>query len=165
MIWNSGKRINNLIAMTINLLRTNSDNEDFRGLVRLLDADLRIRDGEDHSFFAQFNKIDKIREVVVAYDDGKAVGCGAFKEYAPRTAEIKRMYVRPESRGRGIAGKILSELETWAKELNFSECILETGFKQPEAIRLYQKSGYEIIPNYGQYAGIELSLCMRKAVA
>ena len=149
----------------IKLLRTNSDNADFRALVALLDADLQIRDGAEHVFYAQFNKLDKIRCALVAYEDETALGCGAFKEYAAGVAEIKRMYVRPESRRRGVAAKILSELETWAKEQNFSECILETGLKQPEAVGLYQKSGYEIIPNYGQYAGVENSVCMRKAVA
>ncbi len=148
----------------INLLRTDSDNADFRELVALLDADLAIRDGAEHLFYAQFNKIDKIREVVVAYQNEVAVGCGALKEYEPKTAEIKRMYVREENRGKGIAGKILAELEMWAKELNFSECVLETGLKQPEAIALYRKSGYENTPNYGQYAGVENSVCMRKSV-
>ncbi|HEY0429266.1 MAG TPA: GNAT family N-acetyltransferase [Pyrinomonadaceae bacterium] len=150
--------------MKINLLRTDSDNADFRKLVALLDLDLQIRDGAEHAFYAQFNKIDKIREVIVAYAGETAIGCGAFKEYAPGVAEIKRMFVLPDSRGRGIAGKILAELEAWAKELNFSECILETGLKQPEAIGLYQKSGYEIFPNFGQYAGVENSVCMRKAI-
>ena len=147
-----------------NLVRTNSDNPDFRELVALLDADLQIRDGAEHSFYAQFNKIDRIREVVVYYEDEKAVGCGAFKEYSAGAAEIKRMVVRPENRGRGIAGEILTELETWAKELNFLECVLETGLKQPEAVRLYQKSGYKIIPNYGQYVGVENSVCMKKSI-
>lgn len=150
--------------MKIKLLRTNSDNADFRELVALLDADLAIRDGAEHSFYAQYNKIDKIREVIVAYENEAAVGCGAFKEYSRGTAEIKRMYVRENMRGKGIAGKVLNELENWAKELNFAECVLETGLKQPEAIRLYQKSGYEIIPNYGQYAGVENSVCMRKLI-
>jgi GNAT superfamily N-acetyltransferase len=146
----------------MNLVRTNSDNSDFRELVVLLDRDLQIRDGDEHSFYAQFNKIDKIRFVVVAYENGQAVGCGAMKEYAKGIAEIKRMFVKPEWRGRGIGKRILSELEIRANELNFSECILETGKKQPEAIGLYQKSGYQIIPNYGQYEGVELSVCMRK---
>ncbi len=150
--------------MSINLIRTDSDNVDFRELVAMLDADLAIRDGADHSFYAQYNKLDKIREVVVAYENEMAVGCGAFKEYETKKSEIKRMYVREENRGRGIAGKILKKLEARAKELNFSECVLETGFNQPEAIRLYQKSGYEIIPNYGQYAGVETSVCMKKSV-
>ncbi len=148
----------------INLVRTNSDNSDFRELVILLDAELQIRDGDEHSFYAQFNKIDKIRHVVVAYEDGEAAGCGAIKEYAEGVTEIKRMFVRAERRGRGIAGKILAELETWAKGLKFSECILETGLKQLEAIALYQKSGYETIPNYGQYQGVENSVCMKKLI-
>jgi len=146
------------------LIRTDSDNQDFRELVLLLDRELRIRDGEEHSFYAQFNNIDKIRNVVVAFENGEAVGCGAFKEYSGGVAEIKRMYVRDDKRGRGIAQKILFELEKWAIESNFSESILETGLKQPEAVRLYQKSGYEKIPNYGQYAGIENSVCMQKFI-
>lgn len=146
----------------IDLIRTDSDNADFRELVALLDRDLRIRDGEEHSFYAQFNKIDKIQHVVVAYQNGQAVGCGAIKEYSKNVAEVKRMFVKPEWRGQGIAKRILSELEIWAAELNYSECILETGKKQPEAIGLYQKSGYRLIPNYGQYEGVENSVCMRK---
>ena len=144
------------------LIRTDSDNADFRELVALLDQDLQIRDGEEHSFYAQFNKIDKIQHVVVAYQNGRAAGCGAIKEYSKNAAEVKRMFVKPEWRGQGIAKKILSELEIWAAELNYSECILETGKKQPEAIGLYQKSGYQLIPNYGQYEGVENSVCMRK---
>ncbi len=147
-----------------NLVRTNSDNSDFRELVALLDKDLQIRDGDEHSFYAQFNKVDKIRHVVVAYAGGEAVGCGAVKEYSEGVTEIKRMFVRAEWRGRGIAKSILSELEAWASELNYSECILETGLKQPEAVALYQKSGYETIPNYGQYSGVENSVCMRKLI-
>jgi GNAT superfamily N-acetyltransferase len=148
----------------INPIRTNSDNADFRELVVLLDEELQIRDGDEHSFYAQFNKVDKIRHVVVAYENEKAVGCGALKKYSEGAAEIKRMFVRPKIRGRGIAGKILTELETWAKELNFSECVLETGLKQPEAVRLYKKSGYEITPNYGQHVGVENSVCMKKFI-
>ncbi len=148
----------------INLVRTNSDNPDFRELVVLLDQELRIRDGEEHSFYAQFNKIDKIRHIVLAFDNGEAVGCGSIKEYEKGAAEIKRMFVQPARRGRGIAKMILAELEAWASELHFSECILETGWKQPEAIALYRKSGYETIPNYGQYAGVENSVCMKKLI-
>lgn len=147
-----------------NLVRTNSGNADFRELVSLLDKDLQIRDGDEHSFYAQFNKVDKIRHVVVAYAGGEAVGCGAIKEYEKSVAEIKRMFVREERRGRGIAKNILSELEMWAGELGFSECILETGWKQPEAIALYRKSDYKTIPNYGQYEGVENSVCMKKSL-
>ena len=76
----------------IQLTRTNSDNPDFIGLVKLLDADLAVKDGDDHSFYNQFNKIDKIKFVVVAYENGKAIGCGAIKEFAPGSMEVKRMY-------------------------------------------------------------------------
>lgn len=147
-----------------NLVRTDSDNTDFQKLVVLLDDDLQIRDGAEHLFYTQFNKIDKIRHVIVAYENGAAVGCSALKEYSQSVAEIKRMFVKSERRGRGVAKSILCELESWAGELGFTECILETGFNQPEAIGLYQKCGYEIIPNYGQYEGVENSVCMKKII-
>lgn len=144
------------------LLRTNSDHADFRALVALLDRELSIRDGDDHAFYDQFNKLDTIKHVVVAYEDDIVVSCGAFKPFDDTTVEIKRMYTRLESRGRGIAAKILTELESWAIESGFTAAVLETGIKQPEAIRLYEKSGYARIPNYGQYSGVEQSYCFRK---
>lgn len=147
------------------LIRTDVTNPDFVHLVGHLDADLSVRDGKDHSFYAQFNKIDNIRNVIVAYDNGLPVGCGAVKAYAQDTGEIKRMYVLPEYRGRKIASQILQELEKWAHELNFSQVILETGKAQPEAIGRYTKSGYHLIPNYGQYAQVENSVCMQKATS
>lgn len=148
----------------MNIIRTHSDNADFRALVVLLDEELAIRDGAEHSFYAQFNKLDAIKHVVLVYAEDEAVGCGAFKEYSPDTVEIKRMFVRPEHRGRGVAGAVLAELEKWAAELRYKVCLLETGFKQPEAIGLYEKSGYTRIPNYGQYEGVENSVCMKKAL-
>jgi len=146
----------------IHLKRTNSDDPDFIELVKLLDADLAERNGEEQKFYSQFNKIDMIRFVVLAYENNEAIACGAIKEYSPDTMEVKRMYCLPEKRGRGIATKILSELELWTKELSFNKCILETGTKQDEAIALYMKNGYIKIPNYGQYEGKELSVCFEK---
>lgn len=146
----------------LTITRTNSANPHFQSLVNLLDQDLKIRDGDDHDFYSQFNKIDSIRNVLVAYVDNKPVGCGAFKEYDPETVEIKRMFVHPDFRGQGIAGSILAALEVWAGELDYDFSVLETGKRQPEAIGLYQKSGYQFIPNYGQYANVDYSVCMRK---
>ena len=146
----------------IRVIRTDSTNQDFVKLVRCLDADLAKRDGEDHAFFAQFNTIDSLKYVVVVYEDDDAVGCGAIKEYSPSTMEIKRMYTLPEKRGKGIASSVLRELEAWASELSYETCILETGTRQPEAIGLYKKNGYTIIPNYGQYAEVENSVCFEK---
>lgn len=144
--------------------RTNSENPDFIHLVRFLDADLARNNGDQNDFYAQYNKLDKIKHVIVAYEDGQAVACGAIKEYEPGVMEVKRMYTSPDSRGKGIAGKILSELETWAAELNYQKCVLETGKTQVAAIHLYGKSGYKTISNYGQYAGVENSVCFEKVI-
>ena len=146
----------------IKTIRTNSENHDFIFLVKLLDEDLAIRDGEEHSFYAQYNKINSIKHVVVAYENDSPVSCGAIKEFSPKVMEVKRMYTVPINRGKGIASNILSELEKWAGELEYDSCILETGKAQPEAIALYKKNGYLIIPNYGQYAGVENSICFEK---
>ena len=146
------------------LLRTDSDNKDFQILVTLLDKDLREREGDEHAFYAQYNKITMIKNVVVSYNDNNPIGCGAFKKFDDDKVEIKRMYVKPEFRGQGIAMKILSELEKWAAESGYSSTVLETGKRQPEAINLYKKAGYQIIPNFGQYEGVENSVCMMKKI-
>ena len=146
----------------IRLARTNSQNQDFISLVKYLDADLAKKDGEEHSFYSQFNKIDLIKYVVMAYDDKTPLGCGAIKESALNTMEVKRMYVSPKSRGNGIATIILTELEIWAVELGYTKCILETGKRQPDAIALYKKNGYKLMANYGQYIGMENSVCFEK---
>jgi putative acetyltransferase len=148
----------------ITIKRTDSYDQEFIELVKQLDADLAKRDGNEHSFYAQFNKIDRIRHVVVAYENDDPVGCGAIKEYTPTIMEIKRMYTLPRKRGKGFATKILLELEKWARELSFEKCILETGKRQTEAVALYKKNGYKFIPNYGQYEGIENSLCFEKEI-
>ncbi|PTX14389.1 acetyltransferase (GNAT) family protein [Pontibacter mucosus] len=146
----------------LQIIRTDSNNPDFRLLVSLLDQDLAVRDGAEHAFYAQYNKLVKIQQVVMAYQEGMAVGCGAIKPFETGVAEVKRMYVREELRGQGIARQVMQELERWAAELGYTSCILETGKKQPEAISLYQKCGYTLIPNYGQYKGVENSVCMQK---
>ena len=148
----------------ISIERTTSENPNFQQLVVLLDEYLRITDGDEHAFYNQYNNIENLQEVVVAYSENLAVGCGAIKPYDSDTVEIKRMFVLPEARGQGVATKILSALEQWARELNYKKCILETGKRQPEAIALYSKTGYEVIPNYGQYQGMENSVCFLKQV-
>jgi GNAT superfamily N-acetyltransferase len=146
----------------ITLIQTNSDNKDFQHLVKELDIDLAIRDGAEHSFYAQFNKIDAIKYAIVAYENEVPVGCGAIKEYSDNTVEVKRMYVLPSKRGLGIASQILTALEYWAIALNYNKCLLETGKKQPEAIALYNKNGYIVVPNFGQYENVENSVCFEK---
>ena len=146
----------------IQLTRTTSSNSDFITLVKALDQYLAIVDGEEHAFYDQFNKIENLNYVVVAYINNEAVGCGAIKAFNNQSMEVKRMFTKPASRGQGIAGLILNELEKWAQELNFSSCILETGKRQVEAVRLYTKSKYTVIPNYGQYQHMENSICFIK---
>lgn len=149
----------------IKIQRTDFKSADFIELVKKLDEELKIRDGEDHAFYAPFNVIDKINHVAVAYWFNVPVGCGAIKPYEAGVMEIKRMFVDPAHRGRGIATKILRELETWAGDLSYHRCLLETGIKQPEAIALYKKSGYLIVPNYGQYENVEGSVCFEKTLS
>jgi GNAT superfamily N-acetyltransferase len=148
----------------ITLVRTTSDNEEFGHLVLQLDAYLRILDGEDHEFYAQFNKTHLLKNALIAYENDIAVGIGAYKEYDTVTVEIKRMYTLPEYRGKGIAKTILTELELWAKEEGYKFSILETGYLQKDAIGLYQKLGYEITENFGQYIGVENSVCLKKSL-
>lgn len=146
------------------IIRTNSKNKDFIKLVKKLDAYLKITDQDEHDFYNQFNHIDVIKEVVVVYDDTIAIGCGAIKKFDENAAEIKRMFVSSEKRGLGIAQKIVTALEAWSKELGYNKCVLETGKRQIEAVKLYKKCGYKIIPNYGQYKNMKNSICFEKQV-
>ncbi|WP_281540377.1 GNAT family N-acetyltransferase [Maribacter aestuarii] len=144
------------------ILRTDSSNPDFFKLVALLDADLALRDGPDNAFYAQFNGIDVLKHCVVYYENDTFLGCGAIKRFNASAMEVKRMFVEPAARGKGIASLLLSELEKWTKELGYSHCVLETGLRQPEAIALYKKNDYTVIPNYPPYEGVENSVCFRK---
>jgi GNAT superfamily N-acetyltransferase len=146
----------------ITVKRTDSDDKDFRQLVRLLDNYLDESDKTAHGICETFNRIDTVKHAVVAYSSNEAVGCGAIREYSSDTMEIKRMFVRERQRRKGIASMILDELERWTKKLGFTGCILETGDKLPEAISLYQKKGYSRIANYGQYECLGSSVCFEK---
>ena len=150
------------ITNAVTLTRTDSADAAFIELVNLLDRDLAERDGADHSFYSQFNTVAAIKHVIVATLDEKPIACGAIKAFSDEAMEVKRMFTRHEYRGRRIASLVLDALETWAKEMGYRSCVLETGKRQPEAIALYRSKGYEIIPNYGQYVGVENSVCFRK---
>lgn len=146
----------------IKIKRTDCNNQDFKLLITELDSDLNGRYGKLQSQYIEFNQIENIETVVIAYFNNIAVGCGCFKKYNDTCVEIKRMYVKPEYRGKGIAIKILNELENWAKVKGYKSSILETGLKQNEAINLYSKLGYYQIENFGQYKGNTNSICMEK---
>jgi GNAT superfamily N-acetyltransferase len=149
----------------ITLKRVDCNNHDFIELVKQLDAELALRDGDDHAFYHQFNSINLLKFAVVAYQDEIPIGCGAIKAFDPTTMEVKRMFVSANHRGKGLAKKILSELELWTKELGCKRCILETGINQPEALALYNNSGFNRISNYGQYTNVESSFCFEKILA
>lgn len=144
------------------LRNTDSSDPDFIQLVRELDADLARRDGDEHGFYARFNSIQHLPFVIVACEEQVPVACGAIKTFDDTTMEVKRMYTLPAYRGRNFAGKVLQALEERARELGMKRMVLETGKRQPEAIRLYLKNGYAVIPNYGQYAGVDNSVCFEK---
>lgn len=146
------------------VIRTTSENRDFSTLVQLLDKELNARYGLLQKQYDQYNRIDLLETVVIGYEDHTPIGCGCFKEFDRNSVEIKRMMVKPEKRGSGIARLLLVELERWAAEKGFTRSVLETGVKQPEAIRFYNKLGYSRIDNYGQYIGNENSICLSKTL-
>src|SRR5690349_19059383 len=110
----------------ITLRRSNSNDTDFQTLVALLDEELRLLDGDDHVFYGQLNKTYDV-DCVIAYIDGKPVGCGAIRKFSDEAMEIKRMYTLKEFRGKGIATTIVDDLEKWSRELGYTSCVLETG--------------------------------------
>ena len=148
----------------IEIHRTNSRDSNFIELVKELDKYLAVVDGEDHAFYNKYNSIDLIRHVLVAYSESAPVGCGAIKQYNSTTMEVKRMYVTMPMRGTGAAKVILDELERWAIEMDYERLILETGRRQADAVAFYMKCGFTEILNYGQYEGMENSLCFEKQI-
>ncbi len=149
--------------MMISIKRTSSENLDFCSLIELLDKDLQLRYPGTQQNFDAFNVIKQDAKVIVAYDDDIAVGCGCFRATENENiVEIKRMFVKAEKRGKGIAKSILTELEAWALEEGMISAILETGINSPEAVSLYKKLGFEQIENYEPYINSDDSICMRK---
>jgi putative acetyltransferase len=146
------------------LVRTTSEDPNFIALVDELNAWLRIADGDKHEYYNQFNHIEGIPFVLVAYEEDRAVACGAMKPYNETTVEIKRMFTKPEVQGKGLGTTILKSLEEWARELGYHALLLETGKSFSAALHLYKKYGFEQIPNYDQYADIKDSICFQKAV-
>ena len=148
----------------ISFKRTNSVDPDFIALTGELDRELLQQYQEQQALYAPHNKMNNLQTVIVAYSDGVAAGCGCFKKAGEAVSELKRMFVRNAYRGLGIGASILKELELWAKESGFNHMILETGVNQKEASGLYQQNGYRLIDNYGPYAGLKDSICMKKTI-
>lgn len=147
-------------------VRTDGKNEDFIENCRLLDMDLDRRVGKQikREKYEKFNQLDEIRETIVVYDHGRAVGGGAIRRYDDENVELKRVFVHNEYQGQGIGSTLVSLLIEWAAELGYRRMILETGELLAESCAVYKKLGFAVIPNYGPYADMPESLCMAKTI-
>ena len=128
-----------------------------------LDDDLRQRyPGSPTNGLTTRDLDDPATVFLVARLQGAVVGCGAMRRLETRLGEVKRMFVRPEFRGRGVGRRILAAIEAAAGAAGMRTLRLETGARQPEAIRLYESAGYRPIPAYGEFVGDPLSRCFEK---
>lgn len=152
--------------MAMDYVRTDGKNEDFIENCRLLDMDLDRRVGRQikREKYQKFNQLDEIREAIVVYDHGRAVGGGAIRRYDDENIELKRVFVHNEYQGQGIGSRLVSLLIEWAAELGYRRMILETGELLAESCAVYKKLGFAVIPNYGPYADMPESLCMAKTI-
>lgn len=140
------------------------DSEDARALIRQLDEDLLRRYPDLPAVHGLHSRDlrDPGFTFLIARIDGAAAGCGALRALGPRSGELKRMFVMPGFRGRGIARLLLGALESRARELGYAIVRLETGIGQPEAIGLYKSAGYREIAAFGEYAGDPYSVFFEK---
>lgn len=143
---------------------TNGENPDFIGLCHDLDDFLNELVGgeKNRAEYIQYNKLDDIHDVIVAYDEDTPVGSAGFKKYDDDCAEVKRVFIKREYRGKGISKKLMELLEERARNKGYKYLILESGESLVAAMSLYRKIGYKIIPNYGQYKDMPDSVCMKK---
>lgn len=143
------------------------DSPDVQGLAGAQQAELRALDGSGDigpvREAAMFEPPDGVF-LVVRDDDGRAVACGGICRIDELRAELKRMYVLPEERGRGLGRLVLERLEAAARNLGYTGVVLETGELQTEALGLYRSAGYEPIPCYGIYASRTWSRCFEKCL-
>lgn len=145
---------------------TDGANSDFIKLCRDLDSFLNELVGgeENRAQYVPYNRLDDIHDAIVAYDGDFPIGCAAFKKYDDECAEVKRVFIKREYRGKGISKKLMELLENSAKKQGFRSLILESGEPLVAAMALYKKIGYKIIPNYGQYKDMPESVCMKKNI-
>lgn len=143
---------------------TNGKNSDFADLCALLDESLDKLAGHviDRSAYIQYNTLEKIHDVVLVYDDALPVACAGFRQYSEGVAEVKRVFVREEYRGRGLSKAMMARIEKRAFDKGYRVLILETGAPLVQAIGLYTGLNYQIIDNYGPYQHMKQSICMQK---
>ena len=141
------------------------DHGDLAALVAELDVFFRAGWGETAEKYKAYHCLSGMACAIVAYIDGQPAGCGCWRAYDSATAEIKRMYVRPAFRRQGVAGEIVAALERHAASCGCHRAVLETGADMSEALAFYDKQGYRLVPNYGDFAGDEICVCMEKPLS
>ena len=143
---------------------TDNHSQDFIALCRELDDFLnRVAGGEENrAQYIPYNQLDDVCDVIIAYDGHCPVGCAGLKHYNQTVGEVKRVFVKSAYRGRGIAKRIMALLEQCAKEKGYHKLILESGEPLISAMQLYRRTGYRVVPNYGQYKDMTDSVCMEK---
>lgn len=145
------------------IIYSNGNNPDFVDLCKQLDNYFNEVNGvEKQEGYNQYNTLSDIADVWIAYEDNAPVGCAAFKQYEDKVAEVKRVFVKPEYRGKGISKELMKAVEGKALEKEYKSLILETGKNFKAAIGLYQSMGYTVIENFGQYKNMPNSVCMQK---
>lgn len=148
----------------IRFLQSDGSNSDFVELCHELDIFLNKLVGgeENRAEYIPYNQLADIHDVILAYDHNIPIGCAAFRKYNIECAEVKRVFLKPDYRGRGISKKLMAKLENAAKTKGYRYLILESGEPLVAAMALYKKIGYKIIPNYAPYTDMPASICMKK---
>ena len=147
----------------IEIRRESLSSEVARALIAALNAELLGRypeEGATHFRLDPEEVGDGRGAFVVAYDGVVPVGCGAVRRLESGLAELKRMYVVPDARGRRIGETIVRALESEARRLGVVRLVLETGERQPESLALYARMGFCVIDRFGEYVDSALSVCM-----
>lgn len=139
-----------------------TEDEDLKMLIHCLDTYYADRWGEIARQYRHCHDLRSVSAAVVAYAGSEPVGCGCIRLLDAQTAEIKRLYVQPAFRRRGIAEQIISSLQGAAADHGCRCTVLETGAAMQDAIAFYRRQGYRVIPNFGDFAGDKLSVCMKK---
>lgn len=151
--------------MALTLERVAADSADALRLMEAMWAEVDQLYGNTGSTPFKLAGMDDSRAAfVIAHDASGAVGCAALRPLAKKRAEIKRMYVAPAARRKGVAREMMRALEEIARESGFSEIWLETGLRQPAAIQLYESLGYKRIAAFGDYKDDPMSICFGKTL-
>ena len=151
--------------MTLSIAAEPFDSRDSQRLIAALDAGLAELYPPEQRFGPNL-KLQHLEggrgTFLVARDSGRAVGCGAIRLNDARTAEVKRMYVEPKQRGKGVGKAILASLEAAAQKIGARRLVLETGSHSPDALALYRGAGFMEIDCWGEYATSPTSVCLEK---